>query len=136
MRTPPLPSPLPHPGPASSTRSDGAFPLVGRPDGHARATPPRRWHPLHVARRHHAVPAQGLLMFLGRRVYMHTYYIIRSGGGGSVYAEHLPYILYYDGFPKTVFSNSLSVPYLPYTPPGPHHELITATRTPHKYLRK
>lgn len=93
MWTPPLPSPLPlpHPGPASSTRSDGSFPLVGYPDGYARATPPHRWHPLHVARRHHAIPAQGLLMFLGRRVYMHTY-IIRIGGGG-VYAEHLLYII-------------------------------------------
>jgi len=68
MWTPPLPSPLPppHPGPASSTRSDGVFLLAGHPDGYARATPPHRRHPLHVARRHRAIPARGLLMFLGR----------------------------------------------------------------------
>jgi len=115
MWTPPLPSPLlplPHPaGPASSTRSDGAFLLVGRPDGYARATPPRRWHPLHVARRHRAIPAQGLLMFLGRRVYMHTY-IIRSGGGGGVYAPNTCYILLWRFSENGLFEFFIRHPFL------------------------
>lgn len=87
------PSLPPRPGPAaSSTRSDGAFPLAGLPDGYARATPPRRDPYVYAARRHRSrLPARGLLMFLGRR--LHTYYT-SSEARNTCYTYIITYYYY------------------------------------------
>lgn len=111
MRTPPLPSLLqPPPRIQDQLHRPGRM-VCPHWSGTRTVTPgphlPHRRHPLHVATRDTAA-ARGLLMFLGRRrrVHAHILYYQKRRRRRIL---RTPAIYYYEGFPKTVFSNSLSV---------------------------
>jgi len=120
MWTPPLPSllTLPHPGPSFIDPAGWRVP-IGRAPGRLR--PSHTFPPLASLTRRSPSPRDtrsGVIdVFRPPSVHAHIYYQKRRRR-----IRRTPAIYYYDGFPKTVFSNSLSVirSFSPYNPhPGP-----------------